>query len=67
MDNRKLFAGILTVVAAGVAVTLVLSTKKGRQTGKNLLKKGNKLTDELKGKFNDFVDQVQERVQGVLK
>ena len=65
MDNRKLFAGILTIVAAGVAISLVLSTKKGRQAGKNLLKKGNRITDVLKGKFNEFVDQVQEKVQGV--
>lgn len=60
-------AGILTIVGAAIAVALILSTKKGRNTGKNLLKKGDRLTEDLKGKFNDFVDRVSDKVQGVLK
>jgi gas vesicle protein len=67
MDNRKIVAGILTAIAAGAAISLILSTKGGRQAGKKILKQGNKLTDDLKGKFNDFVDQMQDKVQGILK
>jgi gas vesicle protein len=67
MTKNKLIAGILTGVAAGVVVALILNTKKGRETGQELLKKGNRLTDDLKGKFGEFIDQVQNRVQGVLK
>jgi hypothetical protein len=67
MDNRKLVAGILTAVAAGIAVSLVLNTKKGRATGSKLLKKGSSLTEDLKGKFNEFIDRVEGRVQGILK
>jgi gas vesicle protein len=67
MTKNKLIAGILTGVAAGVVVALILNTKKGRETGQQLLKKGNRLTDDLKGKFGEFIDQVQNRVQGVLK
>ena len=43
MYNKKIVAGILTGVAAGVTIALILNTKKGRETGKNLLKKGNRL------------------------
>jgi gas vesicle protein len=67
MTNRKIVAGILTGIAAGVTIALILNTKKGRETGKNLLKRGNRLTDDLKGKFGEFVDQVQGKVQGILK
>jgi gas vesicle protein len=67
MTNKKIVAGILTGIAAGVTIALILNTKKGRETGKNLLKRGNRLTDDLKGKFGEFVDQVQGKVQGILK
>jgi gas vesicle protein len=67
MTNKKIVAGILTGVAAGITIALILNTKKGRETGKNLLKKGNRLTDDLKGKFGEFIDQVQGKVQGILK
>jgi hypothetical protein len=67
MTNSKIVAGILTGIAAGVAISLLLSTKKGRQTGEELWKKSGRLTDDLKGKFNDFVDQVQGKVRGILK
>ena len=67
MTKNKLVAGILTGVAAGVVVALMLNTKKGRKTGQDLWKKGNRLSDDLKGKFGEFIDQVQNRVQGVLK
>ncbi len=67
MTKNKLIAGVLTGVAAGVVVALILNTKKGRETGQELLKKGNRLTDDLKGKFGEFIDQIQNRVQGILK
>lgn len=62
-----MFAGIVTVIAAGAVVGLILTSKKGRQTGSELWKKGNRLTKDLKEKFNEFVDQVHDKVQGVLK
>jgi hypothetical protein len=67
MNNRKMAAFLLTVVGAGIAVALILSTQKGRNKGKDLLKKGDRLTEDLKGKFNEFVDRVSEKVQGILK
>jgi len=67
MTNKKIVAGILTGIAAGVSIAIILNTKKGRDTSQKLLKKGNRLTDDLKGKFGEFVDQLQGRVQGILK
>ena len=67
MNNRKLVAGILTGIAAGVTIAIILNTKQGRETSKKLMKKGTRLTDDLKGKFGEFVDQLQGKVQGILK
>jgi gas vesicle protein len=67
MTNKKIVAGILTGIAAGVTIAILLNTKKGRETSQKLLKKGNRLTDDLKGKFGEFVDQLQGKVQGILK
>jgi gas vesicle protein len=67
MTNKKIVAGILTGVAAGVVISMILSTKKGRETSGKLLKRGNNLKEDLKGKFSEFVDQVQGKLQGILK
>ena len=67
MSNRNIVAGVLTALAAGAVISLLLSTKKGKEAGRKLLKKGNDLSADLKGKFNDFVDQMQDKVQGILK
>jgi gas vesicle protein len=67
MNNKKIVAGVLTGIAAGVTIAIILNTKKGREAGSKFLKKGNSLTDDLKGKFGDFIDQLQGKVQGILK
>jgi gas vesicle protein len=67
MTNKKIVAGVLTGIAAGVTLAIILNTKKGRETSQKLLKKGSSLTDDLKGKFGEFVDQLQGKVQGILK
>jgi gas vesicle protein len=67
MANKKIVAGVLTGIAAGITIAIILNTKKGREAGEKLLKKGTSLTDDLKGKFGEFVDQLQGKIQGILK
>jgi gas vesicle protein len=67
MTNKKILAGLLTGIAAGVVLTLALSSKKGRQNSKRILKGSLDIREDLKDKFNDFVDQVQQKVHGLLK
>ena len=67
MTNRKLVAGLLTGVAAGAVIALLFSSKKGRETGRKWMKSGKNLKDDLKGKFNEFIDQVQDSFHGVVK
>ena len=67
MTNRKIASGILTGIAAGIVLSLLLKTKAGRKTGKKILERGSDLSDDLKGKFGEFVDQLQGRFRAMIK
>jgi len=56
MTNKKIVAGVLTGIAAGVSIAIILNTKKGREASQKLMKKGNRLTDDLKGKLNSLIN-----------
>ena len=47
--------------------SLILSSKRGRETGKKILKEGSNLKEDLKDKFNDFVDILQDKLHKISK
>ncbi|HZK63423.1 MAG TPA: YtxH domain-containing protein [Puia sp.] len=67
MTSKKLIAGVLTGLAAGAMISLMVSSKKNRSISRKLMKKGNNLADDLKGRFNEFVDRLEDKFQGILK
>ncbi|MFI5194455.1 MAG: hypothetical protein ACHQD7_10360 [Chitinophagales bacterium] len=67
MTSKKLIAGVLTGLAAGAMISLMVSSKKNRSISRKLMKRGNNLADDLKGRFNEFVDRLEDKFQGVLK
>jgi gas vesicle protein len=67
MTTKKLIAGVLTGLAAGAMISVMVSSKKNRSISRKLVKKGNNLADDLKGKFNEFVDRLEDKFQGILK
>jgi len=67
MTSKKLIAGVLTGLAAGAMISLMVSSKKNRTISRKLMKKGNNLADDLKGRFNEFVDRLEDKFQGILK
>lgn len=67
MNSKKLIAGILTGLAAGAMISLLMSSKKKRSFSKKWVRKGNDLADDLKGKFSEFVDRMEDKFQGILK
>jgi hypothetical protein len=67
MKSNRMNAGILTIMVTGIAISLYMFSKKGRQTNRYLTKKSNRVTEELKVRFNEFVDQLNDKVQGILK
>ncbi len=42
-------AGILTILGAGLLIGLLLSSKKGQQAGRNLLRKGKRFQGRSEG------------------
>lgn len=67
MTNKKLIAGVLAGLAAGAVISLLVSSRKHYSIGKKMLRKGNNLAEDLKGKFNEFVDRLEDKFQGILK
>lgn len=67
MTNKKLIAGVLTGLAAGAVVSLLFSSEKKSTFSRKLVKKGNNLAEDLKGKFNEFIDRLEDKFQGILK
>lgn len=60
-------AGIIALVGIGMAVGLFIFSKKTSGKGRVVFKKTKKLANEIKGKFGQFVDQLADNMQGVLK
>lgn len=67
MENKKIVAGILTGLAAGAVISLIISSKKNYTFSRKMVKKGNNLAEDLKGKFNEFVDRIEDKFKGILK
>jgi len=67
MNSKKVIAGILAGFAAGAILSHIISSEKIQKSGKKLLKKGNNLSDDLKGKFNEYIDHLQDKVHSILK
>jgi hypothetical protein len=67
MNNNKTAAGVLTLLAFGIAVSFLLASKKYDKPGRNFLKRTKRLTSDLKEKFGTFVDELSEKMQGGLK
>lgn len=67
MGNKKVVAGIIAAILAGVFLNELVSSKKAKKTGRKLYNKGEKISEDLKGRFGDFVDHLQVRAKGILK
>ncbi len=60
MSKDKIFAGVLTGIAAG-AVLALLFTEKGSSIRKKMYSKGKDTAETLKDAFNDFINKIQEK------
>jgi gas vesicle protein len=60
--NGKLIGALLLGAAIGGTLGILFAPLKGSETRKNLSTRGNDLTDALKDKFNDFLDQFKKDV-----
>lgn len=65
MSAGKIFLGVLAGVAAGSLLGILFAPEKGSTTRKKICKKGEDNIDTLKGKFNDFMDNIAEKFEKV--
>ncbi|HTQ64530.1 MAG TPA: YtxH domain-containing protein [Puia sp.] len=64
MNNKKIVAGILAGIAAGAVISLLFS-RKGKKLRKTVHDEGISLSKNLREKFNEFIDRMDEKIQSV--
>src|SRR5450432_3733571 len=63
MSTGKVLLGVLAGVAAGAALGILLAPDKGAKTRKKILNKGEGYADDLKEKFDEFLDAITEKFE----
>ena len=66
MNTKRVVGGLLTGIAAGAILSL-LFTEKGKKFSKKMYKKGSDVAENLKNKFSEFIDTVDEKIQTAKK
>ena len=59
-QNLKIISAMLLGVAVGGAVGVLFAPEKGSRTRRKLLAQGQDLTDAMKDKFDDFIDNMKQ-------
>ncbi len=62
MSSGKVLLGVLAGVAAGALVGILFAPDKGSATRKKIAKKGTDYADELKDKFNEFIESITDQI-----
>ena len=65
MGSGKVLLGLLAGVAAGALLGILIAPDKGSVTRKKISKKGDDYADALKEKFNEFMDNISEKIEEV--
>ena len=65
MSSGKVILGVLAGFAIGAAVGVLFAPDKGWNTRKRISKKAEDLTDDLKDKFEEFLDSISVKVDEV--
>jgi gas vesicle protein len=67
MKRGTIILGIVGGVAVGALLGILLAPDKGERTRKRILRKGEDYMDVVKDKFNDVVEEMNEKMDGVAK
>jgi gas vesicle protein len=61
-DSGKVFLGVLAGLAAGALLGVLFAPEKGSETRKKIIKKGEDYTEGIKDKFNDLIDELNQKI-----
>ena len=67
MASGKFLVGVLAGVAAGTIAALLFTTEEGANLRKKAKKKGDDYVDDLKSSFDNFIDSVTGKYEGVKR
>jgi len=62
MSSGKLLLGVLAGVAAGALIGILFAPDKGTETRRKIVEKGEDYVDDLKEKINGLIDEVSKKV-----
>jgi gas vesicle protein len=62
MKSGKVFLGIVAGVAVGAILGILFAPDKGWNTRKRISKKAEDVADELREKFDEFLDSISVKV-----
>ena len=67
MSTGKLLLGVLAGVAAGALLGILFAPDKGCETRRKIAKKGKDYADDLTVKLTDFVEEMTDKFESVIK
>lgn len=65
MSTSKVLLGVVVGLAAGAMAGILMAPDSGSNTRQKLSSRGQGMVDDLKGKFNDFLDGFMSHVETV--
>lgn len=61
MNNGKVLLGVIAGIAAGALAGILFAPDKGSATRRKIISKGSDYADDLKTKFNDYIDTMAKK------
>ena len=65
MSTEKVVLGVLAGAATGALLGVLFAPAKGAVTRRSIVRKSERQVDELKDKFNEFIDSITEKFDQV--
>ena len=63
MKSGKVLLGVLAGIAVGAVIGILFAPDKGKNTRKKISEDGDKYVEELKSKFDDFLETITEKYE----